>query len=243
MENVFLGCPHYGGNLTWDVARRIFREGTQDYHLHLGTAPYSLLNLNCNRLWCLALNQRATLGLKWFAMLHSDIVPEQWWIDRMIAIAQKHDADFLSAVVPHKGTSGKTSTAIAHATWTHGSFSNLTMAQVSHPDFPDTFDIHGAADALERLPGDLRVSGVPRVALFANTGCMVCRVDKPWSEKVFFQCMDGIKNFNGEWQPLCISEDWMFSNRIAMSGGKVMCTRLIALQHWGQSAWESPRPA
>jgi hypothetical protein len=198
----------------------------------------SLLASNCNKLLCAALNLREADQLEWFAMLHSDIEPETFWIDRLIELADQQGADLMSAVVPVKNRSGRTSTAMARRGSRLGTHCILTQKQVRHPSFPDTFDVHAAAEALERLPGEMRVADVPREALLVNTGCMVYRLSQ-WRLGVKFEQLDDIVEVNGRYQELSLSEDWSFSRRVAEHGGKVMATRLLKLTHWGKADWRS----
>jgi hypothetical protein len=188
----------------------------------------------------MALNTRQANDLQWFAMLHSDIGPEPYWLDKLIAEAEKHGADMLSAVVPIKSQDGLTSTAILKPGEPFGAFMRLTMSQVRHPAFPDTFDIHMAVDALASLPEELRETDLPREALLVNTGCMVLRLDRPWAdERLWFDDLNGIIRVNGELHPVCKSEDWNFSHRVAQEGGKVMATRTIKLTHRGTTDYPS----
>ena len=122
------------------------------------------------------------------------------------------------------------------------------MAQLLHPAFPETFDIHAAVEALARLPDDLREEGLPREALLVNTGCMVLRLDRPWAdERLWFDDLNGIERVNGELQAVCKSEDWYFSHRVAQEGGQVMATKRVKLTHRGfchfpsDHAWGQPR--
>lgn len=245
-QNVYLGMPlgENRPNLGADIA---FREKASQVHsLYRQHITGSLISAACNALWCDARNKRRELGLQWFAMLHSDVEPIQpWFVDTLVAIAERHDADFLSAVIPHKDSSdGTVSTAIAHPQTRYGSFCRLTLQQVLHQEFPETFDLHQAAEALERLPAELRVPNVPRTALLCNTGCMICRLDRPWCNvpKVCFEGHDGCGLVNGQWEPANRPEDWEFTNRIAEAGGKVMATKAIKVGHWGNYAYRSDHP-
>jgi len=241
MAAVFLASPEYDGKLAGETARLMWEKSSKNHSVRVAISNYSLLNYNCNALWCLALNHRQSLGLTWFAMLHADIVPEEWWIDTLIAEAERHNADFLSVVVPFKDQSGLTSTALSMSKWQDGAFCRLTMQQVRHVEFPETFGVAEAADALDRLPGDLRVAGTPRVSLFANTGCMVCRLDRPWCEKIWFETFDSLVFRNNQFYPFCLSEDWIFSHRFQEHGGRVMSTRKIKVIHRGTSDFHSDR--
>jgi len=238
-SNVFLTCPLYDGRLDAGAARSLWSTASQVHRINVLPLGNSLLAANCNSLWCHALNQRVASNLKWFAMLHSDIEPDYWWLDKLIAEAEKHDADLMSAIVPIKDDRGLTSTAIAQPDSQFRQFCRLTMRQVRHETFPDTFGIREAAEALEKLPDPLRIANVPREALLVNTGCVVCRIDRPWCEKVWFAMHDGIECVGGQWAPVQQSEDWVFARNVAEQGGKVMATKLVALAHKGSAPYYS----
>jgi hypothetical protein len=237
--NIFLACPSYDGTAEFMGARCAWLSATKTRRLRTESYASSLLTRNCNTLWCDALNNRAKQQFKWFAMLHADIVPEDWWLDKLIDEAEKYDADLMSAVVPMKSHDGVTSTGISQPGRSETYFCRLTMQQIHHPDFPVSFGIGEAADALERLPPELRIENVPREFLFVNTGCMVCRIDKPWATEVWFENEDTIINVNGTWRAVGSSEDWIFSKRVAQQGGKVMATRIVNLIHRGVTSFSS----
>ena len=220
--------------MTAQMARSVWGVAAREHNVLPASEDFSLIPLNCNRHWCRALNSREANQLQWFAMLHNDIGPEPWWLDKLIAEAEKHGADLLSAVVPIKSQAGMTSTAILKPGGPVGRFYRLSTSQVLHAEFPQTFDIHAAVEALERLPAELREVGLPREALLVNTGCMVMRLDRPWAdERLWFDDLNAIERVGGELRAVCKSEDWHFSHRVAQEGGKVMATRLIKLTHRG----------
>jgi hypothetical protein len=250
MANVYLACPTYDGTLTSLTARAVWGTAAREHRVLPASWDFSLIPVNCNHHWCAALNTRAANQLEWFAMLHSDIGPEPWWLDKLIAEAIKYGADLLSAVVPLKNEEGLTSTAILKPGGLFGVFHRLSLAQVLHPEFPETFDVGAAVEALARLPGDLRDEGLPRDALLVNTGCMVMRLDRAWAdERLYFADLNGIEKVNGELRAACKPEDWYFSHRVAQEGGRVMATRAIKLTHRGVThfpsyrVWGQPRDA
>jgi hypothetical protein len=236
MSKVLIGVPTYGLlSMGWIAARQLWAFGTRrTFTVEMGQS--SLISYNCNFLWCAALNRRGE-GHEWFAMLHTDIEPADWWIDSLIAEAEKHGADLVSAVVPKKDASGLTTTCIGTP---QRPMCNLTQAQVQHPTFPDTFDLPMAIEALARLPEPLRVAELPGAShLLVNTGCFVCRLDRPWVEQVWFDQTDSIERVNGTWRPVMCSEDWNFSRRVAQAGAKVMATRTVNLTHRGHYGFPS----
>src|SRR5262249_19012890 len=157
---------------------------------------------------------------------HSDVEPEPFWIDKLIAEAERHQADVMTAVIPIKNEKGLTSTAISHPTDDCRAFFRMTMSQVRHPGFPTTFDRDTALDALAALPPGLRMVAPRPANLLCNTGCMVCRLGRPWCDptKVFFDEISSFVRINGQWTPIIRSEDWFFSAKAAQHGAKVMAT-------------------
>lgn len=239
MSKVFVAVPTYGHGITWGAAKAIWRAGSREHRFEVASASASLITLNCNTLWCTALNRRGEHEVEWFAMLHTDVEPAEWWIDVLIAEAEKYGADMMSAVIPLKNETGSTSTGIANAGSAFGQFCRLTQSQVHHPLFPETFGIVEAVEGLERLPEPLKILGAPREVLLVNTGCFVIRMTKPWAEQVWFEQTDAIEQKNGAWGPVSQPEDWNFSRKVAAVGGKVMATRLVNLIHRGEISYRS----
>jgi hypothetical protein len=240
MAKVFLACPSHSGQLDAGAARGLYASASRRHQLYVSLNAMSLLSQNCNALWADALNRREE-GYEWFAMLHSDIDPEFCWLDRLIDEAERQGADLLSAVVPIKDRRGLTSTAIASPVTMFAPFCRLTMRQVRHPQFPATFDLEAAAAALETLPPPFGVAEVPRTKLLCNTGCFVCRLDRPWcdGERVYFDDLNRVLRVNGRWEPGVHSEDWFFTGRVAEQGGKVMATTAIKVIHTGVTEFSS----
>jgi len=247
MSKVYLAYPTYNGQLHWRAAQGL-SAATRVHDIAAVHSELSLIALNCNQQWCSMLNGRERAGFEWFAMLHSDVGPDEFWIDTLIAEADKHGADLLSAVVPIKNDSGLTSTAILRP-GERGTkrLYRLSTGQCFHSSFPATFGINEAVEALERLPGELREPGLLRDVLLVNTGCMVVRCNLPWAERVWFEDENSIEQIDGVWSPASVSEDWCFSRRVAAEGGKVMATRLVAVTHHGcvdfpyGKIWGQPR--
>jgi hypothetical protein len=245
--NVFLTCPTYDRRIDTLTSKILWQRSSQRHQVDVYSASSSLLTNCCNGLLRDALNKRAAFNFTWFAMLHNDVAPQDWWLDTLIAEAEAQAADMLCTVIPVKDARGLTSTAIADPSLKR-CFCRLTQAQICHPQFPTTFDIHGAADALERLPEPLRVADVPRSILWCNTGCFVMRLDRDWDwSKVCFRMEDGLQLVDGVWKDFNISEDWCFSQAVAEQGGKVMATKIVSVLHRGATdypsnqVWGQPR--
>lgn len=200
MPLVFLGCPTHSGQLDAGTARSIYATATQreDVQILPMVNGKSLLASNCNWLWCNALNARLDgHDVKWFAMLHADIEPERWWLDKLLDEAEKYDADLMSAVIPIKDRRGITSTAIGGCRGgRHFGYGRLSQRQIWHEDFPETFDAAMCRNALAALPGDLAADVPDGAPLWANTGCMIVRADKPWGEcpNDFEACREAVES-------------------------------------------------
>lgn len=230
---IFLCTLTHDGRLDAGMSM-IFNAGASNQLYTAKSVPTSLLAFACNRMWCEAMND----GYKWFAMLHADIIPELGFVDKLIALAEEHGADVMSAVVPIKGPDGITSTAISGEN-DFNRFTRLTTKLIYDPRFPPVFDVQEACTALANMgynsipgdPGDVMPYGwKPR--LLVNTGCMVARLDRDWCSKVHFTINDRIvQGTNGSLAAEVESEDWFFSRRVAEEGGKVMATTLVKLQH------------
>lgn len=246
MSVIFVGCPTYNGSLDSGTARGIFQTATEKHQVIPCIASGSLLTSNCNKLWVSCLNSILDgHPIKWFALLHADIEPCENWLDILVDEAEKHDADMMAAMVAIKDSRGVTSTAIGG--WNErgraGALGRLTMRQIWHPDFPETFDMAMAAEALANLPEPLRVEGIPETTLWNNTGCMVVRADRIGDGRVCFETREGIEQLpDGHWRHWDFSEDWYFAQAVADAGGKVMATRKVTCQHKGGAAFPNDKP-
>ena len=146
----------------------------------------SLLAQTFNSFWCSALClQEAGEEITHFAMLHDDIVPESGWLELLYEEIEACGADVLSAVVPLKDSYGLTSTAI------------------SGPDNPFIRERRLSLEEVYRLPETFTIedTGYLDRMLLANTGCWICKFDRPWRKeedengdlKVFFTINDRIR--------------------------------------------------
>lgn len=178
----------------------------------------SLLNHTFNNLWCCLHNlMRQGHEFTHFALLHDDILPDCGWVPTLIDELERIDADFLSVVVPIKDGRGLTSTA------TYGDdiwdFDRLTMKQVMA--MPET------------------ITAIPGRNMLLNTGCCVLRIREPWrsNPKAFpFQTMERIDDHPdnpGEVIASVVSEDWLWTDRLAKAGAKLAFTRKVSLIHEG----------
>lgn len=237
-HNAFLGTLTHNDLLHARMAKSFFSHASQKCNLLIQVQPGSLLAQSYNTLWCKALNLRSKQNLKWFAVLHADVVPQDFWLDKLIDLAEQYDADVMSAIVPIKEASGVTSTAIS-GTDRFTRHTRLTQAQINSKGWPATFDI----DILREnsfIPEEARIDVKEDARLLVNTGCFVCRLDREWCSNVEFTINDRIiQILGGSYVAQVEPEDWYFSRRVAELGGRVMATREVVAEHIGSVPYVS----
>lgn len=244
----FLALPTYDGRVEFATAQAALQYACQTVDLIPLPMHYGSTAPTCNHLWTTAINvRRQNPDVEWFAMLHADVAPEPLWLDKLIAEANAHNADIVSAVIPLKEDSGRTSTALAN--WSGepvggygarypGVVGRLTLRQVHSAAFPRTFGIDAAINALAKIPEDLRTIA-PCNALLCNTGCMVVRIagKVDWS-RVHFTLVEGVYD-DGKLHHWYLPDDWLFTYRASQCGAKVMATTAVKCGHIGVKRWEN----
>ncbi len=222
---IFLAAPSYGEQ-SFGSGRGLWKACRDSNSYAIGHAASSLLANGFNRLWCEALNlQAAGEDIEYFAMLHSDMQPEDFWLDTLIAEMEAHGLDMLGTVAPIKDHNGLTSIALDEYGEYWRPHCRLTMKEVFR--LPETF----TSDDL----------GKP---LLLNTGCWVCKFDKRWNTKVHFEVKDRIvySKASGGYEAEVESEDWFFSRLCHEQGLKLGCTRKVRLRHTGRMEWGNDEP-
>jgi hypothetical protein len=182
----------------------------------------SLLPNSFNALLVAALNMRKAHGITHLAMLHGDIVPQEYWLDTLLEEMEATGVDAISAVVPIKTHEGLTSTAIGRTEGGRLKWNRLTMKDVF--GLPETFTINDT-------PYQDRM-------LLINTGCLLIDLGKPWVMDWvhgggfrFETWIDEVEP--GEFKATTAPEDWLMSYDIARLGGTVAATRKVGLSHLG----------
>lgn len=225
-RRVFLGMPGYGS--VAPGAARGFWRATADPSLIWEYREGSLLASNFNKLWCVALNRvRRGQRIDYFAMIHADVQPQDFWLDVMIDELERHSLDVLCAVVPIKEPMrGCTSLALDHeggGDWEPKC--RLTMHEVYR--LPETFTSEDV--------------GAP---LLCNTGLWVCRFDQSWAPLVHFEVRDRIvlDEATGLYRPQVEPEDWGFSRTCHQLGLRLGATRKVRLTHRGDAEFPNFQP-
>ena len=223
---VFMAMPHYGA-VEIEAAKAFWCDAATDQiDTFCANLSSSLLAHAFNQLWCVALNLQRKQPVDYFVMLHADIVPERYWVDKLVAEMVRTKADLISCVVPIKSKEGVTSTAIdSPDPWEVQR--RLTMREVMQ--LPETFS---AADC-----------GFPGRALLVNSGCWIADMRKLWVNDVRFQICNAIERGpDGDSYAKVMSEDWDFSRQVAAKGGKILATRKVSLSHIGPNAYGNQNP-
>jgi len=222
-QKVFIACPTHDGRINIGTAQALYMLASEKYDSHIAHNNVSLINWNCNQLWCRALNMRAEHNIKWFAMLHSDVIPEPLWVDKLIALAEANGLDMLSAACAIKDDSGDTSTGISNPSNNHWNMRRISIADLNICAILTAKHFqNGMMHSEEMLP-----------KLLVNTGCCIVRLDQPWSEKVIFKTEERITKIGTFFEAHTDSEDWNFSRQVHDLGGIVGVTTLVKTKHVG----------
>lgn len=212
---IFLACPTYDGH-RHDRSSQTLHTASTVHEKMFSSIHTSLLSFGFNHLWCQALNLRHQ-GVTHFAMLHSDIQPEDYWIDTLLAQMEKANSDIVSVVVPLKNFSGITSTAIDNDPWRPR---RITLRESAN--LPETF----CAEDVPWANGN---------GLLVNTGCWICRFTEDWVERVHFHIEDEIwiNPETNQYEPRNFPEDWRFSRQANRNKIRIMATTAVELVHLG----------
>jgi hypothetical protein len=222
---VYLSMPAYGRQ-TGDAGRGFWRAMRDQSSLTFDYKNGSLLTSSFNQTWAGALNRvRSGARVDYFAMLHDDVGPEDFWLDTLIDELEAKQLDVLGVVVPIKDTRGLTSLAIASDDPFMPKY-RFTMTDVYQ--LPETFS---SAD----LDGEV---------LLLNTGCWVCKFDVAWASKVWFETHDRIvfNKARDRYETQTEPEDWFFSRELSAHGLKLGATRKIKLIHTGDVQFSNQLP-
>lgn len=205
---VFIGVPTYDGNVHHGGLMSILHTKFKTpFMIDVGKA--SLLAFAFNNLFCQALNRRER-GITHFLLMHADIEPFGPFLDTLMDVMTRFEADVVSAIVPIKDTSGFTSTALDEP----DRIRRLTMKEIFERD--KTFT-------------------APNLLL--NSGLMLVDIRKPWVEKAHFTIRDRVMNRDGKWRAEVMPEDWGFSRQATQLGAKLVATREVELLHHGSAPY------
>jgi hypothetical protein len=246
---IYVCCPCYGnGNrssLRQFWSKSVNPKGKYaDLPSMFDDTGSSLLADSFNSHWKTALNlQLNGHDVTLFAMLHNDIVPQDFWLDVLLDELDRTGADLVSTVVPIKDRRGLTSTALDDPSDPWSVYRRLTLKELEI--IPLTFSATDCA----------HLSGGAYRPLLINTGCWVCRFDRPWRYHVHFEITNRmvfvrkngdviparryIEGDKGLFVSQVMSEDWNFSKQLSILGCDVRATRKVKLSHIGDAPYNN----
>lgn len=221
---VYLCMPRRGGSAHYGAVAAMYG-GCTDGQLEVLPFSYtgSILTHVFNRHWIEAINHQRSHGLTHFAMIHSDVEPERFWLDKLHNELVLTDSGLLSGVVSFKTYDGLTSTATVDPDGTTQAPRRLTLHEI-HTILPPTFT---EADTSAARLGSV---------LLVNTGLWICAI-QDWCRGVHFRQEDYITEIEGRLAANVRPEDWCFSLDIRKLGVKISATRKVYARHWGETAW------
>jgi hypothetical protein len=222
-EKIVLATPTYDG---WrhDGSMNGIRFATKRHSVFSLPIKSSLMDRGFNIAWCRALEERDAGRASYFAMIHADVEPEPHWLDKYVAIMHVRNVDVVSAIIPTKEPTGRTSTAIDDPNDVVGIERTLTLHECYR--MPETF---GA----EICPGR---------NLLVNNGLMLVDLRKPWIDDLVWDTLNRIDTTMDEAgvtrrMVRCLSQDWYFSRQVQQHGGKVVATRAVPVIHHGDTPY------
>jgi hypothetical protein len=177
-----------------------------------------------NQMYAMALNGRKDPGYTHFVLIHHDIEPEIGWIDKMVDVMNRVNADFLQVVIPIKDLNGLTSTALDECPPGEGWDPRWTVRRLTMKE-------------VYRLPPTFSFAN-----LLVNNGLIMIDLRAPWVEKVQFKMETDLLFRNGRFEPVMFSEDWYFAREANKHGAKIYATREIRANHHGVAAYGNAEP-
>lgn len=215
-HDVFLAIPCYGNKVGAETIASVMNASINGIKKTVAVLGFSILTRNFNMLYAEALNSRTRHTV--FCMLHDDISPEIGWMDKMLQLMDSHNADILSVVSPIKDNRGMTSTALDIPLG--NSVRRLSLTEL-YTNYDATFT---------------------HEKLLVNSGLMMVRLTDSRCEKLWFSFEDSIiKNADGKFEAIGLSEDWTFSRRAHAEGLRVFATREVKLTHTGQMKYDNSK--
>lgn len=236
---IYLALPHYAGKIDSLALTAIFASGSNGA-VYTKTRGHSLLAYNFNQMWCEALNMRKTHGISHFAMLHDDVIPmDKNWLGTLSNEIVSTGGDVVSVVVPLKGHTGLTSTAQEEDHDIECAGLIMPTGRLEIKKFKDSWACRRfTMQEIFNLPETFTLPNI-----LINTGCFIADIRKPWAERVVFTIMDMIvKQPNGRFSPVVLSEDWNFSKQVRREGGIIYATRKVEVSHRGMNDYVNNVP-
>lgn len=224
MKSILLGIPSYNAHRHDDTNERL-EHASKLHKVRKRPESGSFLPYVFNKLWCEALNGYKVGTYDYFVMLHADVIPEFYFVDKLVNILQENSADIVSVVIPLKENTGITSTALGgDGPWEIKK--RLTLKEVHR--LPPTFC---AKDCGHKGP------------LLVNTGCFIVDLSKEWTKTHYFTMESDIIHANGKYEARATRpEDWNMSRNAYAAGARVYATYEVEAYHFGNMYYGNNTP-
>ena len=223
VPRVILVTPHYG-QVSMGLIRTLTMAVRDHSIISVVTrveSSSSVLPHCFNQLLAVALNQRDEGRVTHLAMAHSDILAEPGWLDTLWSEMWLRQADLISAVIPIKGPTGRTSTAIGSEDdpWEVRRCINIKDRRT----LPETFATEEVCQ-----PGEV---------LLVNTGLFLADLRRPWWDDFAFQFHTRLRKTAAGWVADCRSEDWELSHHLHQHKARYLATFKVRLRHDGHKLY------
>lgn len=233
---VFLGLPTYNGEFRKEASKSA-QVGSNRFQVLTDIEQWSALPYCFNQIWCKVLNLREKYNIQYFAMLHSDIEVEDYWVDKLVKILETQNLDLVGVVSAIKDSRGLTSTGLID--FQSGKCNKrLTLKEIAViKKTVKVFDIWNLREL--GFASHQEVLGV-------NTGCFVMRVDQRVTQKfngeyLSFKFKDWVeyREEEGVFVPQFIPEDWDWSLQLSKRGYRIAATAGLRLDHYGLAKYSN----
>lgn len=238
-KKVIIGIPMYNHRLVFGTLNSAFVSSAGRHRVRINRMKSSMLARNHNWLFYFALRAHLKGECDYYVNLHSDVVPEQFFVDKLIDEMETAGADILGVVVPFSDGSGITSIAI------------------DNPDDPWEPKHRLTVHDCKKLPPTFSQADTPfpNNLLLVNTGCTIFKLrsecfhvrDLDGNPRVWFTIKDRVSRIETKDNPdgwtfsvETIPEDWGFSRDIQKYGAKVCATTAVRVLHYAEVGFGFP---
>lgn len=227
-RKVMLALP--GGTFDWEMFKQSLHCSKGRHEVRAANSHYGWDDMN--RVWAHGLNEADAGNLDRFVMVHSDVVPEDWFVDHLLDVMADGGYDMVSASVALKDQTSLTSCGLGdpNNTW-GGAFKRFTVRELNA--MPDVVTI----DNFPQYPGKY---------LLHNTGCWAADMTRPVfrttdADGFMIACFDFptkvARGEDGKWIVKRESEDWFFSRKLHELGAKTAIATRVQTYHMGKMGY------
>jgi hypothetical protein len=230
-----IGCPVAYGSVSPQAANMVFGGDAADPRTISIIEPmmfdHVVLIDNFTSLLCHALELHDRDLCDYFCMLHADLSPEPWFLNKLLAELIRYNADVMAVVLPVKDHSRRTKCATA-------------IARVSEPwEPPRLLTLEEMAEKYPPTFGCEHCCG-PDEYLQVTDGLWLADLAWPgWDEFAFDTRCRQVKMPDGTRDVQTLGEDPLWSRFMFEHGARYFATTKIKCDHIGRDHWPNYLPA